>query len=158
MIAAIQNDNGIGYQGNLIHSIKNDMKHFVDQTTGHTVIMGRKNWETIPEKYRPFKNRQNIVISRDDSYLAEGALVVSSLEEAIKKSNEKKIYIIGGGQIYNLALPYADTLDITHVDADEAADVFFPTFTDAFKLTSYSEEIYDEKSGFKYQFQIWKRK
>jgi len=87
MIAAIQNDNGIGYHGNLIHSIKNDMKHFVDQTTGHSVIMGRKNWESIPEKYRPFKNRQNIVITRDINYDADGALVVSSLQKAVKKND-----------------------------------------------------------------------
>lgn len=158
MIAAIQNDNGIGYHGNLIHSIKNDMKHFVDQTTGHSVIMGRKNWESIPEKYRPFKNRQNIVITRDINYDADGALVVSSLQKAVKKNDRKKIYIIGGGQIYSLGLPYADILDLTHIQADQPADVFFPEFKEEFDLTEGSGGMYDEKTGLNYEFQIWKRK
>ena len=158
MIAAIQNDNGIGYQGNLIHSIKNDMKHFVDKTTNHTVIMGRKNWESISEKYRPFKNRQNIIITRDADYTADGALVVSSFEEAIAKSDREKIYIIGGGQIYTMALPHANTLDITQVYANEPADIFFPRFENDFKLVSSSGKIFDEKTNFDYEFQIWERK
>ncbi|MCA9353173.1 dihydrofolate reductase [Patescibacteria group bacterium] len=157
MIAAIQNDRGIGYQGDLIHQIKNDMKHFVDATSGHTVIMGRKNWESIPEKYRPLSHRQNIIISRDPNYQATGALVVTSLKEAIAQSDRKKIYIIGGGQIYTLGLPYADTLDLTIVDAHKLADVFFPEFEKSFQLTTCSEEMRDERTNVTYTFQIWKR-
>lgn len=158
MIAAIQNDRGVGHHGDLIHSIKNDMKHFVAQTTGHTVIMGRKSWESIPERYRPMKNRQNIIITRDSSYKVEGALVVSSLGEATKKSNKKKIYIIGGGQIYNLGLPYADTLDLTLIEANNPADTFFPEFESSFKLTEGSGSMHDKKTNLKYEFQTWKRK
>ena len=158
MIAAIQNDRGIGYQGDLIHSIKNDMKHFIEQTTNHTVIMGRKNWESIPEKYRPFKNRENIIISRDNNYHAPGAIIVPTIEEAIKQSTKQKIYIIGGGQIYTLGLPYADSLDITHIDAHTPADIFFPEFKDLFTLDQKSEKIHDTETNLDYEFQIWKRK
>lgn len=158
MIAAIQNDRGIGYQGDLIHHIKDDMKHFIEQTTGHTVIMGRKNWESIPEKYRPFKNRQNIIITRDNNYDAKGALIVSNIKEAINKSTSEKIYIIGGGQIYNLGLPYADILDLTLIDSTKPADVFFPEFRTDFELTEGSGSIHDKKTKVYYEFQIWKRK
>jgi len=158
MIAALQNDRGIGYQGNLIHSIKNDMKHFVEATTNHTVIMGRKSWESIPEKYRPMKNRQNIIITRDINYMANGALVINSLDEAIRRSNRKKIYIIGGGQIYNLGIEHADTLDLTMIDSDKPADIFFPEFKNDFKLTEGSGSVHDEKTDLHYEFQIWERK
>ncbi len=158
MIAAIQNDRGIGYQGDLIHSIKADMKHFVAQTTGHTVIMGRKNWESIPKKYRPFKDRENIIITRDQNYDAKEALIVSSIEEAINKSSSEKIYIIGGGQIYTLGLTYADVLDLTIIHDTKPADVFFPEFKHDFKLTERSAVTHDEKSGLSYEFQLWSRK
>ena len=158
MIAAIQSDRGIGYKGDLIHSIKNDMKHFVEQTNGHTVIMGRKNWESIPEKYRPLKNRQNIIITRDIHYVAKGAIVVSSLGQALKKSIHGKIYIIGGGEIYNLGLEYADTLDLTIIHSEKPADVFFPKFEKKFNQISGSGIISEKKTQLNYEFQIWKRK
>jgi len=158
MIAAIQNDRGIGYQKKLIHNIKDDMKHFVDRTTPYTIIMGRKNWETIPEKFRPLENRQNIVITRTPHYHALGALVAKNLQDAITQSTSEKIYIIGGGQIYSLGIEIADTLDLTQIDDTQAADVFFPEFENDFFLESSSEKNFDEKTGLHYQFQIWKRK
>ena len=158
MIAAIQNDRGIGYRGELVHSIKNDMKHFIAQTTGHTVIMGRKNWESIPEKYRPFKNRENIIITRDTDYQVDGAVVVQSIEQAIEKSPTDKIYIIGGGQIYNLGLLYADTLDLTLINTNKPADIFFPEFESDFQLLEGSGIQHDEQTNLDYEFQIWKRK
>lgn len=158
MIAALQNNRGIGYQNNLIHSIPDDMKHFVKQTTGHTVIMGRKNWESIPKKYRPLKDRQNIIITRDKNYQTSGALVVDSMELAIEQSNSDKIYIIGGGQIYTLGLAYADILDLTLIDSDKPADIFFPEYEKEFTCVEKSGIIHDEKTGLNYEFQIWKRK
>ncbi|MAQ77299.1 hypothetical protein CL684_02125 [Candidatus Campbellbacteria bacterium] len=158
IIAAIQNDRGIGYQDNLIHHIKKDMQHFVNQTTGHTVVMGRKNWETIPEKFRPFKNRQSIIITRNKNYTAAGALVTHSLEEAIIKASSEKIYIIGGGEIYKQVLAYADTLDLTIINANKPADTFFPEFENKFKVVQSSEEMYDEESHTSYIFTVWEKK
>lgn len=157
MIAAIQNDRAIGYKCDLIHSIKNDMKHFVAQTIGNTVIMGRKNWESIPERFRPFKNRENIIVTRDKNYVAKGVIVVHSLEEAIKRARNKKIYIIGGGEIYTLGMQYATMLDLTLIDSNKPGDVYFPKFEHMFKLSETSERIFDEKTTLNYQFQKWIR-
>ena len=158
MIAAIQSDRGIGYKNNLIHSIQNDMRHFIEQTNGHTVIMGRKNWESIPEKYRPLKNRQNIIITRNKEYKAQGADIVSSITSAIQQSTSQRIYIIGGGQIYEQGLVYADFLDLTIINKKNPADVFFPAYKTGFNLLSKSELIHDKKTNLDYEFQIWKRK
>ena len=158
MIAAIQKDRGIGYQGKLIHNIKNDMAHFVKQTEGHVVIMGRKNWESIPKKYRPLSGRKNIVVTRDPSYQAIGAQVVDNIEAAIDQSGREQVFIIGGGELYHLALPYATDLDLTMIDREEPADVFFPEFKDTFVLSHSSKPIIDETSGTSYRFTTWRRK
>lgn len=158
MIAALQSDRGIGYQGNLIHSIKDDMQHFVEQTTGHTVIMGRKNWESIPEKYRPLKNRENIIITRDQNYHADGSIVVSNMEQAIQQSSSNNVYIIGGGQIYTLGLKYADMLDLTIVHDQRSADIFFPEYKNNFHQISGSGIMHDKKTDIDYEFQVWRRK
>lgn len=158
LIAALQSDRGIGFQGDLLYHIKNDMKHFVEMTTGHTVIMGRKNWDSIPEKYRPFKDRENIIVTRQKDFKAEGAIVVHSIEEALEQASSETIYIIGGAEIYALALPYADVLDLTISDAEKEADTFFPAFGEYFEKTSSEKKVNDEVTGLTYQFQIWKRK
>lgn len=156
MIAAIQNDRGIGYKGKLIHRISDDMEHFKQTTTNHTIIMGRK---CIAEKYLPLPNRQNIIISRNKNLVPpKGVLLAHSITEAIAKSTNNIIYIIGGAQIYNLGMQYADALDITQINADKAANVFFPEFQDSFELNTSSKIFHDEKTGLDYQFQTWKRK
>ena len=158
MIAAIQKDRGIGYQGKLIHNIKNDMAHFVKQTEGHVVIMGRKNWESIPKKYRPLSGRKNIVVTRDPSYQAIGAQVVDNIEAAIDQSGREQVFIIGGGELYHLALPYATDLDLTMIDKEEPADVFFPEFEDDFILSNSTDPLTDLASGTHYRFTTWRRK
>lgn len=157
IIAAIHEDRGIGYQGKLMHNIPADMKHFRDTTMGHTVIMGRKNWETIPEKYRPLPGRQNIVITRDTDYQAPGATVVHSLEDAFTASDRDTIYVIGGGQIYSLALPYAGILDLTLIHGNQRADAFFPEYDSQFQIVSGSGVINDPENEHNYEFQILKR-
>ena len=158
MIAAIQKDRGIGYQGKLIHNIKNDMAHFVKQTEGHVVIMGRKNWESITEKYRPLPGRTNIVVTRDPSYQAIGAQVINNIEAAIDQSGREQVFIIGGGELYHLALPYATDLDLTMIEAQEPADVFFPEFENEFMLSSSSEPVVDDTTNTSYRFTTWRRK
>lgn len=158
MIAAIQNDRAIGYKGKLIHSLRNDMRHFVKQTTGHSIIMGRKNWESIPEKYRPLKNRENIIITRNNNYIAQGAIIVGSIEEALRKSSHQKIYIIGGGEIYRLGMSYATILDLTIINDNKPGDAFFPSFKSSFRLSKKSEPTWDEKTNLEYQFQTWEKK
>ena len=159
LIAAIQKDRGIGYQGKLLYSIKDDMKHFVEQTTGHAVIMGRKTWESIPEKYRPMKDRMNIVVTRNKKYQASGAKVVHRFYEALEQAPEKgKIFIIGGGKIYRQALSYADTLELTIIDGNKNADAFFPEFEQHFVEEGSSGAFTDEKSKVEYRFVTYIKK
>nr|AIA19075.1 Dihydrofolate reductase [uncultured bacterium] len=137
MIAAIQKkDRGIGNDNKLLFAIKEDLQRFKALTTGHPIVMGRKTFESIG---RPLPNRTNIVITRNTDFVAEGCVVVSSLDEAIGKAKEVEqieIFIIGGGEIYKQALPFTDRLYITEVEGEEEATVFFPEYTEFSKIIS----------------------
>lgn len=125
------------------------MQRFREATTGHPVITGRKNFESIG---RLLPRRTNIVVTRDRAYKPEGAVVVHTIEDAIaeaRKIDSKKIYIIGGGEIYKAALPYTDELDLTIIEDEKEADVFFPDYSE-FK-TKVSEEAHEE-GGIRYSF------
>ncbi len=154
LIAAISSNNAIGKDNNLLWHLPADMKFFKEQTTGFPIITGRKNYESIPEKFRPLPNRTNIVVSRDSNYNAPGAIVVNSLEKALdtaRKTGQEKCFIIGGGQIYKEALEKnrADELLITHVDAKFEADTFFPEIkADAWNKTELNYLEADEKNNF----------
>lgn len=129
IIAAIGRNNELGRNNDLIWHFKEDMKFFKEQTTGSTVIMGRKTFESLP---KALPNRRNIVISSNSEYAAEGAEVVTSLESALESAKGEKIFIIGGGRVYSEALPYADKLILTEInDTCEDADTFFPQFDKA---------------------------
>lgn len=134
IIAALADNMAIGRRGDLLWHLPEDLRHFKKLTLEGTVIMGRKTWESLPR--RPLPKRVNIVISHDPDYKAQGAHVCTSLPEAIETANalrpqdspgDAAIFIIGGGQLYALALPLADSLEITriHAAADDA-DTFFP--------------------------------
>ena len=124
IVAAGEND-AIGKNNKLIWHLSNDLKRFKKLTSGHHIIMGRKTFESFP---KPLPNRIHVVISRQSSYEApEGVIVVNSLEKAIEVAkNDAQPFIIGGGQIYELAMPLADKLEITRVHSEFEADTFFP--------------------------------
>ncbi|MFN4233911.1 MAG: dihydrofolate reductase [Bacteroidia bacterium] len=129
IIVAVAENNAIGKNNQLLWHLPADMKIFKEKTTGHCVITGRKNYESIPEKYRPLPNRTNIVITRQENYSAPGAIVVKSLQEAIEKAKatgDNEIFIIGGGEIYAQAIPLADKVYLTKVHETFEADTFFP--------------------------------
>lgn len=154
LIAAIsEQTRAIGKDNGLIWNIPSDMAHFKALTSGHPVIMGRRTWESLPERFRPLPKRTNIVVTRDSTYDAPGAIVVSSMEEALAttKSAEgsESIYVIGGGEIYTLALPYADRLDLTLVSDRTDGDTYFPSY-DAFTLTHESEPITENGVSFRF--------
>lgn len=156
-IAAISEENrALGYEGNLVYQIPGDLKRFKELTSGFPVIMGRKTWESIPEKFRPLPQRTNIVLTSNNSYKANGAIVVTSPEEALNKSQEfEKVFIIGGAQIYSLFLPKTDSLYLTIVKEEREADTFFPEFGKEFELEK-KEDFLDLKPP--HSFQIFKRK
>lgn len=131
MIAAVAENNVIGKDNDLVWHLPDDMKFFMQKTSGHHVIMGRKNFESLPEKFRPLPNRTNIVMTRQPGLHIQGAHVVNSLQDALaiaKKSKENEVFIIGGGEIYQLAMDVADTMYITEVKGSFEGDAFFPEF------------------------------
>ncbi|MBI2989949.1 MAG: dihydrofolate reductase [Candidatus Magasanikbacteria bacterium] len=127
LIAAVSKNNCIGKNGELPWHIPEDMKHFKEKTMDTVVIMGRKTWESIPEKFRPLKGRKNVVITRQDQYPAPlGVEIHHSLDKALEAHRNEKIAIIGGGQMYDLSIDKANLLYITHVDRVVEGDTFFP--------------------------------
>jgi dihydrofolate reductase len=128
--AAVAQNGAIGRDGGLPWKLSSDLGRFKSETMGKPLVMGRRTWEGLPR--RPLPGRLNIVVTRQDSYLAEGAETAGSLDEAVKLAAERcadaadEICIIGGGQIYRQAMPIADRLRITHVLDDPEADTFFP--------------------------------
>lgn len=127
LIAAVARNGAIGKDNRLLWHLPEDMKRFKQLTLGHAVLMGRKTWESLPEKFRPLPGRQNIVMTRDDAYRAEGAVVVHSLAEAIAAAGSTAVFVIGGADIYGQTLTQADRLELTEVDDAPVGDVFFPT-------------------------------
>jgi dihydrofolate reductase len=163
IIVAVAKNNAIGKNNDLLWHLPADMKFFKEKTTGHCVLTGRKNYESIPEKFRPLPNRTNIVVTRSADYNAPGAHVVASVDEGIalaKSLNETELFIIGGGQIYMEAMirNLASTLYITHVDEIFEADTFFPSINpQKWHKTMSINCTKDEKNPYNYEFATYKR-
>lgn len=141
IIAALDSTTrAIGKDNTLLWHIPDDLKRFKELTTGHPVIMGRKTWESLPERFRPLPNRTNIVVTRQLGYKTEGAAVVDSLSDAFLAAQEapgsNETFVIGGGEIYIAALPYATHLYLTLVDDSSEADTFFPAYEKEFNILS----------------------
>lgn len=128
LIVAAARNGVIGRDNDLVWKLAADMQFFKQTTQGKAVITGRRNYESIPERFRPLPGRQNIVVTRNPEYRAPGATVVTSLQAAIDAAKGSPIFIIGGGQIYRQALSVGlvDTAYVTHVDAEPDGDTHFP--------------------------------
>ncbi len=152
IIVAVSRNNAIGNNNKLLYWLPNDMKRFKALTTGHTIIMGRKTFESLPKGALP--NRRNMVLSRQDIRL-EGAEVFSSLEEAIRHcSSEEEVFIIGGASVYKQAMAVANRIYLTCVDnVPEEADAFFPE-VDRRQWSVEKQEICakDDKHAYSYAF------
>lgn len=161
IVAAMGRDTRvIGNNNQLLWHIPVDLKHFKALTLGHPIIMGRKTFESIIKILgKPFPGRTNIVVTRDPEYKYEGAIAVTSLEEAFaiaQKENPTEIHIGGGTQIYEQALPYVDRLHLTFIEDDKTGDSIFPDFINDFKITKeYPAENYE---GLNYQWVDFERK
>ncbi len=165
IIAGIGKNNELGKENALLWHLPADLMYFKKITSGHTVIMGRKTFESIG---RPLPNRQNIVITRDTSYAKEGILVANSLEQALSLSipgmdivnkGDLEVFIIGGAEIYKQAINIADKLYITHINAeDKDADSFFPVIDkNIWHEVSRAENKADDKNPFDYSFVIYEK-
>lgn len=155
IIAAVAKDRAIGFQNKLLYWLPNDLKRFKALTTGHTIVMGRRTFESLPKGALP--NRRNIVLSRSGSSFP-GCDSYSSLEEALQNcAPEEDIYIIGGATVYEQAIDRADRLCLTEIDdTPEQADAYFPSY-EGWHIVSREEHSRDEKHAFNYAFVDYER-
>jgi|SRR5690554_1684559 len=160
LIAAVAENNAIGKDNDLIWDLPDDMQFFKEKTLGTSVIMGRKNYESIPEKFRPLPKRENIVMTRSKTYKAPGCKVVNTLEDAIKAA-DRDIFVIGGAEIYKLALDkdLIDKMYITEIHAEFDADAFFPEFDKSkWNVQVLGEHGIDERHAYAFTFKVYTRK
>ena len=157
IIAAVAENNALGKNNALVWHLPDDFKRFKALTTGHHIIMGRKTFESFP---KPLPSRVHIVISRQEKYCPQGCIVVDSMEKAlaISPSNEP-LFIIGGGEIYNLGFPFATKIELTRVFHTFEADTFFPEMDmKEWKLVSEEFHAKDEKHNYDFSYQTFIRK
>jgi dihydrofolate reductase len=129
IVAAVARNMAIGSHGELPWHMPEDLAHFRALTTGHPVLMGRRTWESIPDRFRPLPGRRNVVLTRSAGWTAEGAERAASLEDALELlADEPEVFAIGGARVYADALPHADVLELTELGIDVDADTFFPSF------------------------------
>ncbi|WPR72573.1 dihydrofolate reductase [Flavobacterium sp. NG2] len=154
MIAAAAENNALGKNNELVWHLPNDFKRFKSLTTGHHIIMGRKTFESFP---KPLPNRTHIVISRQKNYNPDGCIVVKDIKEALAICPENQDnYIIGGGEIYALGLPYTDKIELTRVHHSFEADAFFPELNESeWELIQSEFNPKDEKHLFEYTYQTY---
>jgi dihydrofolate reductase len=157
LIAAVARNGAIGRGNELLFRDPADQRHFRAATMGHPVIMGRKTWDSLPPRFRPLPGRRNLVVSRDASLDAPGAEVMPGLDAALQATADvPTVFVIGGAQLYALALPLADVLLLTEVDADLEGDVFFPPWPRA-EFDETARERHVAADGTRFDFVTYRR-
>jgi dihydrofolate reductase len=156
IIAAMARNLAIGLNGDMPWHLPGELKHFKETTMGKPIIMGRKTWESIG---RALPGRQNIVVTRNHSFQASGCEVAGSLDQAVQIATGEEVMIIGGGQMYQQALPFADRMILTLVDCDPEADTWFPEWQrDNWLQVSARSEVPDDKNPYGYRVLVLVRK
>ncbi|WP_216831023.1 dihydrofolate reductase [Alkalihalobacterium elongatum] len=156
-LVAMDNNRVIGKDNDLPWSLPADLAYFKKVTMGHPIIMGRKTYESIG---RPLPGRENIIITRNQEYSADGCTVMHSLDDVKKfvDHSNKETFIIGGAEIFKEAFPIADKLYITHIDEEFDGDTYFPAFDEKeWKEVSREKGIKDEKNPYDYYFTVYER-
>ncbi|MCQ2090805.1 MAG: dihydrofolate reductase [Fibrobacter sp.] len=156
-IVAVSENNVIGRDGHLPWRLSADLKRFKAITTGHAIILGRKNYDDIG---RPLPNRTNYVLTRNAAFEAPGCVVCSSLEKAIEAAaaaGETECFIIGGAAIYEAAMPLVKKMYVTRVLAEIEGDVFFPAWGEGWHKVSEEQVPADEKNEYPTAYQVWTR-
>lgn len=152
LVAAVARGGVIGRDGGIPWRITEDVARFKALTTGHPVVMGRRTWDSLPNRFRPLAGRRNVVITRNPTWHAEGAERAGSLDEALQMlEGVRRVYAIGGAEVYAAALPIADELVLTEIDLDVEGDTFFPEWDRAaFEETLREEHISDDGTRFSF--------
>ena len=158
IVVAIDKNNGIGKDNKLLCYLPHDLKHFKEITTGGTVIMGRKTYDSLPNGALP--KRTNIVISRQKDLQLANCEVFNSLSEAFAAcSSDESVFIMGGENVYSQTIANADRLEITEIDARFDADAFFPAIDEAiWEVEKQEKHLADEKHKYNYTFITYKRR
>ena len=156
MIAAVAENNALGKNNELLWHLPDDFKRFKALTTGHAIIMGRKTFESLPGL---LPNRQHIILTRQKDYKQSGCIICHSLENALKLTEkDQQPFIIGGGEIYSLAMPFATRLEITKVHHRFEADAFFPVIdTNTWELTEAVFHAKDKKHAYEFDYLTYDR-
>lgn len=161
LIAALAKNRVIGKNNDLPWRLPDDMKYFMETTQGHCVIMGRKNYDSLPLKFRPLANRTNIVVTRQQNFKAEGCIVVHSMDDALnvaRQHHEKEVFVMGGAEIYAQALPIANRLYLTEIDAEIEGDTFFPAVDhQVYTELSRKKHGVDEKHQYAFDFVVYEK-
>ncbi|MCB0487625.1 MAG: dihydrofolate reductase [Cyclobacteriaceae bacterium] len=162
LIAALSQNRVIGKNNDLPWRLPDDMKYFMETTSGHHVIMGRKNYDSLPEKFKPLPNRINIVVTRQKGFKAAGCEIVHSIEEGVeigRKAEERELFIIGGAEIYKASLAVADCLYLTEIDAIIEGDTYFPEINPSeWREVSRKRHEADQKHKHAFDFVVYDRK
>ena len=162
MIAAMSSNRVIGKNNDIPWHLPDDFSYFKETTREHVVLMGRKNFESLPDKFRPLPHRTNVIITRKRKYTADRAIVVHSLADGLdlaRQKGEEEVFIIGGGEIYNLGLEVADKIYLTEINAQIDGEVYFPEFDKTtWQETSRKHHPADNRHKFDFDFVIYQKK
>jgi len=159
LVVAASENNAIGLNNQLLWHLPKDMRFFKNTTWGMPILMGRKTFESMGSK--PLNGRLNIIITRDKNWMNEAVMVVHTMEEAIAlatKFSYNELLVIGGGEIYALALPLASKIWLTRVHTTIEGDIFFPTIGADWQRISVASNEADAKHAFAFDFECWTRK
>ena len=166
LIAAVARNGVVGHDNALLWKLPEDMAFFKRTTMGNPVIMGRKTWDSIPPRFRPLPGRANIVVTRQGDWQADGALVAHDFEQALELALESvapnphglRAFVIGGADLYALALPHADELVLTEIDRDYEGAARFPEWPrNHFVETSRERHHADAPNDFDFSFVTYRR-
>ena len=157
-MAAVARGGVIGLEGGLPWRIPEDMRHFRELTIGHPVIMGRRTWDSLPERFRPLPGRRNVVVTRNAAWREDGAERAGSLEDALRLlDGAPRVFVIGGAELYAVTLSLADELLLTEIDADVEGDTLFPPWERrAFEETSREHQV--SEAGIPFSFATYRRR
>lgn len=159
LVVAASENNAIGLNNQLLWHLPKDMRFFKNTTWGMPILMGRKTFESMGSK--PLNGRLNIIITRNKNWVNEDVTVVHTMEEATAladKFSYKELLVIGGGEIYEMALPIAQKIWLTRVNTTIEGDVYFPQLNAEWEMLSSTQNAADEKHKFSFDFECWKRK
>jgi dihydrofolate reductase len=150
LVAAVARGGVIGRDGGIPWHIPEDMARFRGLTMGHPVVMGRRTWDSLPDRFRPLLGRRNVVVTRNPDWNAAGAEHAASLDAALRLlEDETRVFVIGGAEIYAAALPFADELLLTEIDTDIAGDTYFPEWDrDEFEEVSREQHVAEDETRF----------